>query len=155
MAFNIKFVNLSLFDTQIMNCLPRHKNLSSFWKSSELNCDNINYKLKITLYVLLWFAIDAHFINTNASYFNIHRLEADVKFSRNCALGLSTSLGLRPRVVLKTSGSFSQSGSTKAGEYHVYIPNIFPISHPISMLICGKLVQVLKFCIARVKLCLP
>ena len=81
----------------------------------------------------------ARFINTDAFYLNIHRLEAEVKFSRNfkCqkeknknvihrpwsirigrngALGLSTSLGLRPWVVLKTSGSFSQCGSTKAGE---------------------------------------
>ena len=39
---------LYLFDTQIMNCLARHKNLSLFLKESS-KCHNINYRVKIML----------------------------------------------------------------------------------------------------------
>ena len=38
---------LSLFDTQIIYCLTRHKKCLS--PKRELNCDNISYKLKIML----------------------------------------------------------------------------------------------------------
>ena len=38
---------LSLFDTQIIYCLTRHKKCLS--SKRELNCDNISYKLKIML----------------------------------------------------------------------------------------------------------
>ena len=73
-------------------------------------------------------SISARFINMNVSYFNTHRLESkknfpeafksqmeknknvihwprSVRIGRNCALGLSTALGLRPWAVLKTSGT--------------------------------------------------
>ena len=38
---------LSLFDTRIIYCLTRHK--KCLYSKRELNCDNINYKLKIML----------------------------------------------------------------------------------------------------------
>ena len=48
-------------------------------------------------------------------------------------------------------------GTKKKQVRNIYIPKIFPNSHSISMLICGKPVQLLKFCIASVgvKLSLP
>ena len=72
---------LYLFDTQIMNCLARHKNLSLFLKES-IKCHNINYRAKNHV-VMFWFGLQwiARFINTNASYFNTHRLESEGKFS--------------------------------------------------------------------------
>ena len=51
------------------------------YSKRELNCDNINYKLKSCCHVLFWFAIDRALwinINTNAPFFNTHRLEAEV-----------------------------------------------------------------------------
>ena len=69
----------------------------------------------------------ARFINMNASYFNTHRLESEEKNKnvihrpgsvsvwRNCALGLSIALGLRSRVVLKTSGTASPNTDLPAG----------------------------------------
>ena len=80
-------------------------------------------------------------INTNAPLVNTYRLEAEVKFSRNFlisvekiknkniihqprsvrigrnyALGLSTALSLRPRAVLKTSGTVSPNTDLLASE---------------------------------------
>ena len=45
----------------------------------------------------------------------IHRPRS-VRIGRNCALGLSTALGLRPRAVLKTSGTVSPNTDLPAGE---------------------------------------
>ena len=82
-----------------MNCLPRHKNL--LYSKRELNCDNINYKLQSCCHVLFWFAIDRALwinINTNAPFFNTHRLEAEVflkllNLSRKKIKMLFTGLG--------------------------------------------------------------
>ena len=92
---------------------------------------NINYLAKNHV-VRFCFGLQsiARLINTNASYFNTHWLESEGKFSsnfwisvgknenvihvprsvrigRNCALSLSTALGLRSWAVLKTSGTVS------------------------------------------------
>ena len=45
----------------------------------------------------------------------IHRLRS-VRIGRNCALGLSTARGRRPRAVLKTSGTVSPNTDLPAGE---------------------------------------
>ena len=117
---------LSLFDSQIMNCLARHKNLSLIWKVSS-KCHNINYRAKNHV-VLFCFGLQsiARFINTNASYFNTHRLESEGKFSWNFYISvrkkikmLFTGLGrsvlaetvpsvwVPPEAVLRTSGTVS------------------------------------------------
>ena len=75
---------LSLFDTHIMNCLARHKNLSLIWKVSS-KCHNlINYLAKNQV-VMFCFGLQsiARFINTNAPHVNSHRLESEGKFSWN------------------------------------------------------------------------
>ena len=71
------------------------------YSKRELNCDNINYKLKSCCHVLFWFAIDCALwinINTNAPFFNTHRLEAEVflkllNLSRKKIKMLFTGLG--------------------------------------------------------------
>ena len=71
------------------------------YSKRELNCDNINYKLKSCCHVLFWFAIDRALwinINTNAAFFNTHRLEAEVflkllNLSRKKIKMLFTGLG--------------------------------------------------------------
>ena len=50
----------------------------------------------------------------------IHRPRS-VHIERNCALGLSTALALRPRAILKTSGTVSPNTDLPAVEWHIYI----------------------------------
>ena len=71
---------LSLFDTQIMNCLETQKPFFILKESSK--CHNITYRAKNHV-VMFCFGLQsvARFINTNASYFNTHRLESKGKFS--------------------------------------------------------------------------
>ena len=62
---------LSLFDTQIMNCLARQKTFFILKESSK--CHNIKYWAKNHV-VMVCFGLQsiARFINTNVSYFNTH-----------------------------------------------------------------------------------
>ena len=122
---------LSLFDTQIMNCLARHKSLSFILKESS-KYQNINYRAKNHV-VMFCFGLPsiARFNNTNASYFNTHRLESEGKLEKNknvihwpssvhigrkCTLGPSAALALRHRAVLKTLGTVSPNTDLPAGE---------------------------------------
>ena len=134
-AFNIKPVN-SFFLVWHSDYELSSKTQKPFLILKEsIKCLKINYRAKSHV-VMFCFGLQsiARFINTNASYFNTHRLESEGKFSRNFQVSVgkkikgrsvlgetvpsvwNTAVGLRPRVVLKTSGTVSPKMDLPAGE---------------------------------------
>ena len=130
-AFSIKLVGSFILVWHSYYELLSKTQKPSFILKESNEYQNINYRAKNHV-VRFCFGLQsiARLINTNASYFNTHWLESEGKFSsnfwisvgknenvihvprsvrigRNCALSLSTALGLRSWAVLKTSGTVS------------------------------------------------
>ena len=83
-AFDIKLVNSFILVWHSDYELSSKTQKPFFILKESSKCHNINYRAKNHV-VMFWFGLQwiARFINTNASYFNTHRLESEGKFSRN------------------------------------------------------------------------
>ena len=139
-AFNIKLVNSFVFVRHSDYELSSKTQKPFFILKESTECQNINYRAKNHV-VMFCFGLQsiARFINIDVSYFNTHRVESkknfpetcksqmeknrnvihwprSVRIERNCALGLSTALGLRSRAVLKTLGTVFPNTDLQASE---------------------------------------
>ena len=83
-AFNIKLVNSFILVWHSDYELSSKTQKPFFILKESSKCHNINYRAKNHV-VMFCFGLQsfARFINTNASYFNTHRLESEGKFSWN------------------------------------------------------------------------
>ena len=83
-AFNIKLVNSFILVWHSDYELSSKTQKPFFILKESIECHNINYRAKNHVVIFCFGLLSiARFINTNASYFNTHRLESERKFSRN------------------------------------------------------------------------